>query len=151
MLSVDQARDVLDYFNGFHDGFMKRIAIVLGLAIVLLLVAAAVGGVWLKGRLNGSLAVLEMLSETTALRDRLDDNTARFRRGIADAGFEIEIRSTPAMFPLPALAQQSGIGNSVTTPRRAMPSPLSNSTSVPGSRKSPSSIANATLASKRGE
>jgi hypothetical protein len=26
--SVDEAREVLDYFNGFHDGFMKRIAIV---------------------------------------------------------------------------------------------------------------------------
>lgn len=28
MSSVDEAREVLDYFNGFHDGFMKRIAIV---------------------------------------------------------------------------------------------------------------------------
>jgi len=26
--SVDEARAALDYFNGFHDGFMKRIAIV---------------------------------------------------------------------------------------------------------------------------
>lgn len=28
MSSVDEAREVLDYFNGFHDGFMKRITIV---------------------------------------------------------------------------------------------------------------------------
>jgi penicillin amidase len=39
--------------------WLKRIAIALGLALGLLLVAAAVGGVWLKGRLNDSLARLD--------------------------------------------------------------------------------------------
>ena len=36
-----------------------------------------------------SLKVLEMLSESTALRDRLEENTRYFRQGMRDAGFAI--------------------------------------------------------------
>ena len=36
-----------------------------------------------------SLKVLDMLSESTALRDRLEDNTRYFRKGMQDAGFAI--------------------------------------------------------------
>jgi glycine C-acetyltransferase len=37
----------------------------------------------------GSLAALALLSESTALRDRLADNTRRFREGMTAAGFDI--------------------------------------------------------------
>lgn len=37
----------------------------------------------------GSLAVLDLLEESTALRDKLADNTAWFRQAITAAGFEI--------------------------------------------------------------
>ncbi len=37
----------------------------------------------------GSLAVLELLTASTELRDRLEANTQRFRRGITEAGFAI--------------------------------------------------------------
>lgn len=36
-----------------------------------------------------SIACLDMLSETTELRDRLERNTARFREGMTSAGFDI--------------------------------------------------------------
>ena len=39
---------------------------------------------------GASIAVLDMLSETTALRDKLWNNTAYFRRRITEAGFEIK-------------------------------------------------------------
>lgn len=39
---------------------------------------------------GASIAVLDMLSETTALRDKLETNTAYFRKGITDAGFNIK-------------------------------------------------------------
>ena len=38
---------------------------------------------------GASIAVLERLSETTALRDKLEANTLRFRQKMADAGFDI--------------------------------------------------------------
>ena len=38
---------------------------------------------------GGSLAVLELLSGTTELRDRLEANTRRFRQGMTAAGFDI--------------------------------------------------------------
>lgn len=38
---------------------------------------------------GASIAVLDMLNETTELRDKLESNTAYFRAGIADAGFNI--------------------------------------------------------------
>jgi glycine C-acetyltransferase len=38
----------------------------------------------------GSLAVLELLSSTTALRDKLEANTRRFREGMSAAGFALE-------------------------------------------------------------
>jgi glycine C-acetyltransferase len=43
-----------------------------------------------------SLKVLEMLSETTALRDRLAENTAYFRSAMTAAGFEIK----PGIHPI---------------------------------------------------
>ena len=36
-----------------------------------------------------SIKVLEMLSESTTLRDRLEENTRYFRKGMQDAGFNI--------------------------------------------------------------
>ena len=39
---------------------------------------------------GGSLAVLDLLEGSTALRDKLADNTAYFRQAIVDAGFEIK-------------------------------------------------------------
>jgi len=38
---------------------------------------------------GASLAVLEILSESTALRDRLEANTKRFRAGMVERGFDI--------------------------------------------------------------
>lgn len=38
---------------------------------------------------GASIAVLDLLGETTALRDKLEVNTAYFRAGITDAGFNI--------------------------------------------------------------
>jgi glycine C-acetyltransferase len=45
---------------------------------------------------GASLAVFEMLSRTTELRDRLEANTQRFRDGMAAAGFELK----PGMHPI---------------------------------------------------
>ncbi|MEO8146422.1 MAG: glycine C-acetyltransferase [Bacteroidia bacterium] len=39
---------------------------------------------------GASIAVLDMLSETTALRDKLWDNTQYFRKRMTDAGFDIK-------------------------------------------------------------
>jgi glycine C-acetyltransferase len=39
---------------------------------------------------GGSIAVLDLLEASTALRDKLEDNTKYFRRAIADAGFDIK-------------------------------------------------------------
>jgi glycine C-acetyltransferase len=39
---------------------------------------------------GASIAVLDLLEATTALRDKLEDNTRWFRRAIAEAGFEIK-------------------------------------------------------------
>jgi glycine C-acetyltransferase len=44
----------------------------------------------------GSLAVLSLLSASTELRDRLETNTARFRRAMTDAGFDIR----PGVHPI---------------------------------------------------
>jgi glycine C-acetyltransferase len=44
----------------------------------------------------GSLAVLELLSSTTELRDRLEANTMRFREGMTAAGFDIK----PGVHPI---------------------------------------------------
>jgi glycine C-acetyltransferase len=44
----------------------------------------------------GSLAVLDLLTRSTELRDRLEANTARFREGIAAAGFTIR----PGIHPI---------------------------------------------------
>jgi len=42
-----------------------------------------------------SIAVMDMLTETTELRDRLEANTARFREGIEAAGFSVKPGDTP--------------------------------------------------------
>ncbi len=39
---------------------------------------------------KSSIAVLDLLSETTALRDKLEANTRRFRSGMSEAGFDIK-------------------------------------------------------------
>lgn len=38
---------------------------------------------------GGSIHVLDMLTETTHLRDKLEKNTVQFRKGMTDAGFDI--------------------------------------------------------------
>ena len=56
-----------------------------------------------------ALKTLDMLSETTALRDRLEENTRYFRKGIADLGFEIrpgEHPIVPIMLGDARLAQE---------------------------------------------
>ena len=45
---------------------------------------------------NASIKVFEMLSETTALRDRLEENTRYFREGMTRAGFDIK----PGVHPI---------------------------------------------------
>ena len=42
-----------------------------------------------------SLAVMDTLSSSTALRDRLEANTKRFRAGVSAAGFELKPGDTP--------------------------------------------------------
>ena len=48
---------------------------------------------------GASIAVLDMLSETTALRDKLEENTLYFRRRMTEAGFDIK-PGTHAICPL---------------------------------------------------
>lgn len=48
---------------------------------------------------GASIAVLDMLSETTALRDKLEDNTTYYRKRMTDAGFDIK-PGTHAIAPL---------------------------------------------------
>ncbi len=45
---------------------------------------------------TASIAVLDLLSETTELRDKLETSTAYFRRGMTDAGFDIK----PGVHPI---------------------------------------------------
>jgi len=47
----------------------------------------------------GSIAVLDMLSETTELRDKLEDNTQFFRQEMTAAGFDIK-PGTHAIVPI---------------------------------------------------
>ncbi len=44
---------------------------------------------------GASIAVLDMLSETTALRDKLEENTLYFRKRMVDAGFDIKPGTHP--------------------------------------------------------
>ncbi len=44
---------------------------------------------------GASIAVLDMLSETTALRDKLEENTKYFRKRMTDAGFDIKPGTHP--------------------------------------------------------
>jgi len=58
---------------------------------------------------GASIAVLDMLSETTELRDRLEENTTYFRSKMTEAGFDIKPGShpiTPIMLYDAVLAQQ---------------------------------------------
>lgn len=48
---------------------------------------------------GASIAVLDMLSETTALRDKLEENTMYFRKRMTDAGFDIK-PGTHAIAPI---------------------------------------------------
>ncbi|MEN0054957.1 MAG: glycine C-acetyltransferase [Mucilaginibacter sp.] len=45
---------------------------------------------------GASIAVLDMLSETTSLRDKLEDNTQYFRKKMTEAGFDIK----PGVHPI---------------------------------------------------
>jgi len=45
---------------------------------------------------GASIAVLDMLGETTELRDKLEDNTTYFRQAMTDAGFDIK----PGVHPI---------------------------------------------------
>lgn len=59
-----------------------------------------------------SLKVLEMLTESTALRDRLEDNTKYFRKGMKQAGFAIDEGDhpiVPVMLGDAELAQKMSI------------------------------------------
>lgn len=58
---------------------------------------------------GASIAVLDMLSETTELRDKLEDNTTYFRRRMTEAGFDIKPGThpiTPIMLYDAVIAQQ---------------------------------------------
>lgn len=44
---------------------------------------------------GASIAVLDMISETTALRDKLEENTLYFRKRMTDAGFDIKPGTHP--------------------------------------------------------
>jgi glycine C-acetyltransferase len=58
---------------------------------------------------GGSIAVFDMLSETTELRDRLMDNAAYLRKGLQQAGFDIkpgESAIVPVMLYDAALSQK---------------------------------------------
>lgn len=48
---------------------------------------------------GASIAVLDMLSETTALRDKLEENTVYFRKRMTEAGFDIK-PGTHAIAPI---------------------------------------------------
>ena len=59
---------------------------------------------------GGTLAVLDMLSSTTELRDRLEANTAFFRSAISEAGFEIK----PGVHPIvPIMLYDAKLAQSV--------------------------------------
>jgi len=45
---------------------------------------------------KASIAVFDLLSETTELRDKLEANTMRFRKGMTEAGFDIK----PGVHPI---------------------------------------------------
>lgn len=58
---------------------------------------------------GASIAVLDMLSETTTLRDKLEENTLYFRKRMVDAGFDIKPGThpiSPVMLYDPVLAQK---------------------------------------------
>lgn len=48
---------------------------------------------------GGSIQVLDMLTETTHLRDKLENNTRQFRKGMTDAGFDI-VKGTHPIVPV---------------------------------------------------
>ncbi len=48
---------------------------------------------------GGSIQVLDMLTETTHLRDKLENNTKLFRKGMTDAGFDI-VKGTHPIVPV---------------------------------------------------
>jgi len=50
---------------------------------------------------KASIAVFDLLSETTELRDKLEANTMRFRKGMTEAGFDIK----PGVHPIVPIIQ----------------------------------------------
>jgi glycine C-acetyltransferase len=48
---------------------------------------------------GASIAVFDLLSESTSLRDQLEENTLYFRKGIQEAGFDIK-PGTHAIVPV---------------------------------------------------
>ncbi|MBN1782982.1 glycine C-acetyltransferase [bacterium] len=57
-----------------------------------------------------TLAVLEMLSDTTSLRDRLESNTAYFRKKMTEAGFDIR----PGVHPIvPIMLYEERLANAM--------------------------------------
>ena len=61
---------------------------------------------------GASIAVLDMLSETTALRDKLWDNTKYFRKSITEAGFDIK----PGIHPIvPVMLYEAKVAQDFAT------------------------------------
>jgi glycine C-acetyltransferase len=50
---------------------------------------APYGAIISKGIVGASIAVLDLLSGSTALRDKLEENTRYFRQAMTEAGFDI--------------------------------------------------------------
>ncbi len=60
----------------------------------------------------GALKALELLSESTMLRDRLEQNTNRFRKGMTEAGFEIK----PGVHPIvPIMLQEATLAQNMAS------------------------------------
>jgi glycine C-acetyltransferase len=76
-----------------YRGVMGRVDIITGT------LGKALGGAsggFIAGSTGASIAVFDLLSETTELRDKLEENTTYFREKMAEAGFEI----TPGVHPI---------------------------------------------------
>jgi len=63
-----------------------------------------------------SIEVLHMLSESTALRDRLEENTTFFRKAMSDAGFDIKPGDHPIVPVMLYDAPGGGGGGASSTP-----------------------------------
>ena len=61
---------------------------------------------------GGSIAVLNMLTETTELRDKLEYNTTYFRKKMTDAGFDIKPGDHPIV---PIMLYDAGLAQTMAT------------------------------------